>query len=91
MHDSHIDGLDAISNRLINLNKSLLRKTYDPLDFRKPDFDNDYGSIRNSIDDIQMTLEAFMDKAIDTCPTAMHALVLLERFRLVCDIRMECN
>jgi len=84
MGASTIDGLDTISSRLVNIQKSLFRKTYDPLEFRKPEFDTDYASIRTAIDEIQKSLEAFMDKSIDKCPTVMHAIRLLERFAAVC-------
>jgi hypothetical protein len=70
VHESHIDGLELISERLQDLHDSILQKTYDPLEFRKPEFDTDYVAIRSNIDDIQRDLEAFMDKAIEGCHTA---------------------
>jgi len=75
VHASHIDGLEDISIRLHELHDSILEKTYDPLEFRKPDFDIDFVIIRGQIDDIQRDLEAFMDKAIEGCSTCMHGLV----------------
>ena len=87
VHDSHIDGIEAISQRLNNLSKSLMKKTYDHLELKKPDFDTDFVSIRNSLDEIQKSLEAFMDKAIENCATAIHGLELLERFK---NLRNRC-
>jgi len=80
VHESHIDGIEIISLRLTNLYRNILKKSYDPLEFRQPDFDKDFITIRSSLDEIQKALEAFMDKAIENCPTAMHCLQLLERF-----------
>ncbi|CAG7714181.1 unnamed protein product [Allacma fusca] len=87
IHESHIDGMDVISLRLNNLQKNILKKTNDPLEFRESDFDNDYVSIRNSVDEIQKALEAFMDKSIENCPTALHGLILLQRFA---NLRNRC-
>ena len=80
VHLSHIDGIEVISQRLLNLQKSIIKRTTDPLAFRNKDFDDEYTSIKSSIDEVQMSLEAFMDKAIERCPTALHGLQLLKRF-----------
>ena len=87
IHESHIDGIDVISSRLTNLQKNILKKTSDPLEFRDSSFDDDYVSIRASIDEIQKALEAFMDKSIENCPTALHGLILLQRFA---NLRNRC-
>lgn len=87
VHLSHIDGLDEISTGLNDLYNSILKNEYDPLEFREDDFDNDFVIIRNSIDEIQKSLEIFMDKSIENCPTAMHGVQLLERFR---NLRNRC-
>ncbi|ODM96104.1 Dynein heavy chain 5, axonemal [Orchesella cincta] len=76
VHESHIDGLEDISARLITLQKEIQLKSYDPLEFRQPDFDEDF-----------VKLEGFMDSAIEGCPTAMHGLWLLERFK---NLRNRC-
>lgn len=81
VHESHIDGLDTISSRLIELQMEIKMKSYDPLEFREPEFDSDFKLIRASIDEIQMDMEKFLDVAIEGCPTAMHGLRLLERFQ----------
>lgn len=87
VHLSHIDGIEVISARIQVLFKNILKKSYDPLEFRQPDFDKDFVTIRSNLDEIQKSLEAFMDKAIESCSTAMHCLELLERFA---NLRNRC-
>lgn len=73
--------MDSIAVRLDMLQKEIQMKQYDPLEFRQPEFDDDFVVIRRVVDEIQEDLEKFVDSAIEACPTAMHGLRLLERFQ----------
>lgn len=61
MADVRIEGIDAIAVRYKTMVDTFKKKSYDLLDHRKQDFDNDYVDFRTQIDSLQMSLQGFMD------------------------------
>ena len=59
--DVRIEGIDAIALRYKTMVDTFKKKSYDLLDHRKQDFDNDYVDFRTQIDSLQLSLQGFMD------------------------------
>ena len=52
--DSHIEGIDVLFGRFNTPLSALKKKSYDPLDQRKPDFDYDFEDFKKQVQEIQV-------------------------------------
>lgn len=65
LEDHKIDGMEAMIVRFKGVIADLKRKPYDPLDFTKSTFDRDYMEFNRNIQDIEASLQEFINKSFD--------------------------
>ena len=53
---SHIEGIDTYKNRFNVLVSNIKKKSYDPLDHRKKDFDIDYEDFKVQLKDLEVRI-----------------------------------
>lgn len=54
---SHIEGIDVYNNRFSVLVSNVKKKAYDPLDYRKKDFDIDYEDFKTQLKDLEVSTD----------------------------------
>ena len=79
LRDSHIEGIDTIATRFQQLASVLKKKPYDPLDYRKTEFMNDFEDFQLGVGDLGDQLIAFMNARFSNVKSCMQSLDLLER------------
>ena len=54
---SHIEGIETYNNRFNLLVTNIKKKSYDPLEYRKKDFDVDYEDFKAQLMDLEVECE----------------------------------
>ncbi|XP_047128116.1 dynein axonemal heavy chain 8 isoform X1 [Hydra vulgaris] len=80
LHESKIEGIDAIAVRFETIYKNIKKKPYDILDHRKVDFDHDFDDFKRYIGEIDSQLQIFIDDCFEKTTSTVQALQLLARF-----------
>ncbi|CAF3453426.1 unnamed protein product, partial [Rotaria sp. Silwood2] len=61
LQNIRVEGLEPIVVKYRSVVDAIKKKSYDLLDHRKPDFDNDYNEFKSQIEYIQAQLQLFID------------------------------
>lgn len=61
LNNVKLEGLEPITVKYKTIVENIKKKSYDILDHRKPEFENDYTEFRNQIDYLQQQLQTFID------------------------------
>eukprot|EP00002_Diphylleia_rotans_P028875 TRINITY_DN5840_c0_g1_i3.p1 TRINITY_DN5840_c0_g1~~TRINITY_DN5840_c0_g1_i3.p1 ORF type:complete len:4482 (-),score=987.95 TRINITY_DN5840_c0_g1_i3:157-13602(-) len=83
LEDHKIDGMEAMIVRFKGVIADLKRKPYDPLDFTKSTFDRDYMEFNRNIQDIEASLQEFINKSFDAISNTEQALNMLKQFQAI--------
>ncbi|XP_014680671.1 PREDICTED: dynein heavy chain 5, axonemal-like [Priapulus caudatus] len=81
----HIDGVEVIVGRYRAAVSSMKKKTYDFLDHRKQEFDEDFAEFEKNICDVHVQLRAFIGErftGLHTTRAALQFLSIVERLGL---------
>ncbi|XP_078698147.1 dynein axonemal heavy chain 5-like [Branchiostoma floridae x Branchiostoma belcheri] len=89
LSDVKIEGIDNIGLRFQTIVRSATSKTYDVLDHRKAEFDNDYWEFRKQIDALQTTLQAFIDGWFDRGLSTEKSLELLDKCEKISGAQLD--
>ncbi|XP_043198855.1 dynein axonemal heavy chain 8-like [Amphibalanus amphitrite] len=84
---SRIEGIEIHGKKFTDIFNTIKKKTYDFLDPRKMDFDQDYENFQNQIFQLERALQAFLDKSFTNIRTVSDALRLMHRFEL---LKLDC-
>ena len=84
---SRIEGIEVHGKKFSDIFNTIKKKTYDFLDPRKMDFDQDYENFQNQIFQLEKALQAFLDKSFTNIRTVSDALRLMRRFEL---LKLDC-
>ncbi|XP_019624088.1 PREDICTED: dynein heavy chain 8, axonemal-like [Branchiostoma belcheri] len=77
---SKIEGIENCAAKFQHIYSGIRKKPYDILDHRKTDFDHDFEDFKRSVEDLEGSLQVFMDSCFQKIHLASQALILLERF-----------
>ncbi|CAH1798803.1 unnamed protein product, partial [Owenia fusiformis] len=78
-----IEGIETIAVRFKTIVDATKKKSYDILDHRKGDFDNDYLEFKNQIKGLQNQIQSFVDMWFEKSLSIDKALQLLEKFEKI--------
>ncbi|CAF0752391.1 unnamed protein product [Didymodactylos carnosus] len=81
LQNIRVEGLEPIVVKYKSVVDAIKKKTYDLLDHRKQDFDNDYDDFKQQIDNIQTQLQTFIDSWFRKSYTVEQSLLFLEKFQ----------
>nr|QWY73219.1 dynein heavy chain 5 [Hofstenia miamia] len=81
--DVRVEGIDLLAVKFQNIVMASKKKSYDILDQRKGEFDNDYEEFRNQIDSLLGQLQSFIDSQFEKNISTTRALLLLEKFERI--------
>lgn len=80
LQSSVIEGIDEFAKKFQDLFKTISTKTYDPLNHRSDEFDNDYQEFKQNIADAEWELEEFVAKSLENYTTVEDVLNLCHRY-----------
>ncbi|XP_077977872.1 dynein axonemal heavy chain 5-like isoform X2 [Glandiceps talaboti] len=91
LSDIKIEGIESISVRFQGIIATYKKKSYDILDHRKGEFDQDYIEFRSQIDSLQNQLQNFVDSWFDRSLSTEKALELLSKFEKIqgCNLNLH--
>jgi dynein heavy chain len=78
-----IEGMDEITNRFLQIVETCSKKPYDLLDTTKTTFDRDFTEFENSIHNLEVQLQGFVNVSFETIPNTEAALCLLTKFQAI--------
>ncbi|KAI8438606.1 hypothetical protein MSG28_011048 [Choristoneura fumiferana] len=87
LNKTTLEGIEEYAANFNKLFKAISTKTYDAMDHRRPDFDRDFKTYKDSVANQELLLENFMINSVNKCPTTEIALHLLHRFE---KLQLEC-
>jgi len=79
----NIDGMETLINRFFEIVDELKRKTSDLLDYTKPAFDKDYIEFSKSIQELESSLQVFINSSFENITSTVNALGLLKKFQSI--------
>ncbi|XP_051153326.1 dynein axonemal heavy chain 8 isoform X1 [Leptopilina boulardi] len=80
LHSSAIEGIDIFAQKFTSFFEKIASKTYDPLDYRKFDFEPDYKEFKENVTETEVEIRNFFFKSISQVPTTIQALHFVARF-----------
>lgn len=78
-----IEGMDDITSRFLQIVDTCSKKPYDVLDTNKASFDRDFVEFENSIHNLELQLQGFVNTSFETIPNTEAALSLLHTFQSI--------
>ena len=84
LRDSHIEGIETMATRFQQLVSMLKKKPYDPLDYRKMEFVNDFQDFQLGVGELGDQLVVFMSGRFSHLTSCTKSLDLLTRYRDPC-------
>ncbi|XP_051871749.1 dynein axonemal heavy chain 5 [Pristis pectinata] len=84
-----MEGFDKIYLRYQTIITSLKSKTYDVLDHRKQEFDNDYQEFKLQMEGLYQSMQTFMDSWFEQSLTIERMLELLGKFEHIAGSQLE--
>ncbi|CAF0945608.1 unnamed protein product [Adineta steineri] len=81
LQNIRVEGLEPIVVKYRSVVDAIKKKSYDILDHRKPDFDNDYNEFKSQIEYIQAQLQMFIDAWFRKSYTVEQSLLFLNKFQ----------
>lgn len=79
LHSSKIEGIDTFAQKFTSFFETIISKKYDPLDFRKADFDIDYDEFKNNTVNTELELRKFFYTSVADLPKIEQTLVMIKR------------
>ncbi len=86
-----LEGLEPATVKYKNIVEGIRKKSYDVLDHRKPDFENDYNDFRSQVDALQVQLQTYIDTWNRNSYTAEQSLDFLEKFQRLDGLKIDYN
>uniref|UniRef100_H3AFE6 Dynein axonemal heavy chain 5 n=1 Tax=Latimeria chalumnae TaxID=7897 RepID=H3AFE6_LATCH len=86
-----IEGIEKIYIRYQTIVNTTKSKTYDVLDYRKQEFDNDYVEFRYQIEGLYQSLQVFVDSWFEQPSTTERMLGLLSKFERIGKSQLDLN
>eukprot|EP01135_Chromosphaera_perkinsii_P010177 Nk52_evm43s2039 gene=Nk52_evmTU43s2039 len=86
-----IEGTEPILSRFNSILSSMRRKPYDMLDHRKMEYDTDYEDFQKHIDEVEASLQAFIDQSFERIYSTERALDLLLKFAQIENLRLDLD
>ncbi|XP_076466904.1 dynein axonemal heavy chain 5-like [Babylonia areolata] len=87
--DIKIEGIDTISMRYKTIVDTTKKKSYDILDHRKGEFDQDYLEFRNQVDNLRNAIQTFMDSWFQRSLSTEKALELVGKFEAISGAQLD--
>jgi len=79
----NIDGMESLIARFFEIVDELKRKTADLLDYTKPAFDKDYIEFNKNIQELESSLQVFINSSFENITSTINALRLLKKFQCI--------
>eukprot|EP00667_Euglena_gracilis_P001259 EG_transcript_1257 len=79
----NVDGMDPLLQRFAEIVDELKRKTSDLLDYTKPAFDKDYIEFNRSVQELESSLQVFINSSFENISSTVYALGLLKKFQCI--------
>ena len=73
--DVRVEGIDVLAIKFQNIVMATKKKSYDLLDHRKNDFDNDYDDFKTQIDALMNQLQTFVDQQFEKSASVSNLLL----------------
>ncbi|XP_075265378.1 dynein axonemal heavy chain 5-like isoform X2 [Convolutriloba macropyga] len=104
--DVRVEGIDVLAIKFQNIVMATKKKSYDLLDHRKNDFDNDYDDFKTQIDALMSQLQTFVDQQFEKSASVLRdssamnvgattrSLNLLEKFERITlpkDVKLDLH
>ncbi|PAA86956.1 hypothetical protein BOX15_Mlig012039g1 [Macrostomum lignano] len=89
LQDIKTEGIEQLIVRYRTISESIRKKTYDILDHRKTDFDNDYEEFKQNISLLETALYAYIDNMFKRPMSAVQQLGILVRFERIEGIQFD--
>ncbi|KAK9865923.1 hypothetical protein WJX84_001850 [Apatococcus fuscideae] len=80
---THIDGLSGMIKRVEEIVDDVKRRPYDLLDFTNNAFDRDFLEFNVNVNDLEVTMQSFINKSFEKIISTDHALRLLHQFEYI--------
>ncbi|XP_052831159.1 dynein axonemal heavy chain 5-like [Octopus bimaculoides] len=80
---SKIEGLESMSKTFQSIVSCLRNKTYNCLDQRKTEYDQDFEDFKRKIQELHMSVADFMEKRFESHNSSQLALQMLQKFELL--------
>uniref|UniRef100_A0A1I8FY30 Dynein heavy chain 5, axonemal n=1 Tax=Macrostomum lignano TaxID=282301 RepID=A0A1I8FY30_9PLAT len=80
LSDSKIEGMEMMAAKFNVIVVGLKKKPYDFLDQRRTDFDNDFEDFKRQIQELQGSIQGFMDSRFEKLTSSQRAIQTLKRF-----------
>ncbi|XP_036366495.1 dynein heavy chain 5, axonemal-like [Octopus sinensis] len=77
---SKIEGLESMSKNFQSIVSCLQNKTYNCLDQRKTEYDQDFEDFKRKIQELHMSVADFMEKRFESHNSSQLALQMLQKF-----------
>ena len=74
--DVRVEGIDVLAIKFQNIVMATKKKSYDLLDHRKNDFDNDYDDFKTQIDALMSQLQTFVDQQFEKSASVRNYLTI---------------
>ncbi|KAJ8670776.1 hypothetical protein QAD02_002035, partial [Eretmocerus hayati] len=81
LHSSKIEGIDSYAQKFSSFYERVIYQKYDPLDFRKADFDLDYEEFKKSVVETELDLRKFFYETVSNLPRIQQTLAMIKRFQ----------
>ncbi|OXU30794.1 hypothetical protein TSAR_013179 [Trichomalopsis sarcophagae] len=81
LQSSTIEGIDAFANKFTSFYEKISSQKYDPLDFRKTDFDPDYAEFKNNVIETELDLRKFFFASVSNLQQIQQTLTMISRFQ----------
>lgn len=79
LQNSVIEGIDVFANKFTAIFKIIQSQKYDPLDFRKKNFDLDYEKFKTDIGRTELEFENFFHLRVANLPNIYQTLDMVCR------------
>jgi dynein heavy chain len=83
LHSSTIEGINVFAQKFTSFYDKVSSEKYDPLDFRKGDFDPDYNEFKKNVINTELELRKFFYQSISNLPNIQQTLVMLNRYLIL--------
>ncbi|XP_049799902.1 dynein axonemal heavy chain 8-like [Schistocerca nitens] len=87
LKSSKIEGIDQFAKKFDQMYEKVRYQKYDPLEHRKPDFDIDYSTFKESVLETEEELRQFLEALLSETPDVRQSLLVLARFE---KLGLEC-
>lgn len=83
LKDHNIDGMEELIKKFFGYVDDIKRRSTDLLDFTKNSFDKDYMTFNANIENIEQSLQIFLNTSFENISSSQQALKLLHEFQSI--------